>query len=595
MANTSIDLVGLDFSTIKSNLKNFLKTNTQFKDVDFEGSNINVLLDLLAYNTYLNGYYTNMVASEMFLDSAQLRDSIISHAKELNYLPRSFISSKAKITVDITPSAAVSSVAIPKFTSFTTRLGSSTYTFSTDETVVLTASNNGVFSLTTDVYEGSVVSDTFVVDASNTNQRFVLSNQTVDTSQIEVIVYEDSGSSQLTYTQAYGLLGVKNTTQAFFVQAAENSQYEILFGDDVFGRRPKSGSYVVAKYRATSGELPNGASKFAVDGPIDGHANVSVSIVTAAAGGSVAETVESIKFNAPRSFQTQDRAVTASDYETLLKTRFADIQTISVFGGEEADPPQFGKVFISVDVADADGAPETRKEAYLDYIQAKTPLTINVNFVDPEFMYARVYSTVLYNVNNTTKTYADIKSLVQAGISGYNLNSLSDFKSTLFISELSDAINKADTSIVSNDTKIKLVRRLIVPTNTQTNIVTTFDNALQTETGVKLKQDEIHYGHTITSTTFTIDNIPCMLVDDSLGKLYVATEDTNAVDVLKEVGTVDYVTGKVVINSLTVDSYVGNYIELRATPLTQNVSSKKNTILLIDDYDVEVNVVGIKR
>ena len=445
------------------------------------------------------------------------------------------------------------------------------------------------------MYEGSVVSDTFVVDASNTNQRFVLSNQTVDTSRIEVIVYEDSGSSQLTFTQAYGLLGVKNTTQAFFVQAAENSQYEILFGDDVFGRRPKSGSYVVAKYRATSGELPNGASKFAADGPIDGHANVSVSIVAAGAGGSVAETIESIKFNAPRSFQTQDRAVTASDYETLLKTRFPDIQTISVFGGEEADPPQFGKVFISVDVADADGAPETRKEAYLDYIQTKTPLTINVNFVDPEFMYVRVYSTVLYNVNNTTKTYADIKSLVQAGISGYNLNSLSDFKSTLFISELSNAINKADTSIVSNDTKVKLVRRLIVPTNTQTNIVTTFDNALQTETGVKLKQDEIHYGHTITSTTFTIDNIPCVLVDDSLGKLYVATEDANAVDVLKEVGTVDYVTGKVVINSLTVDSYVGNYIELRATPLTQNVSSKKNTILLIDDYDVEVNVVGIKR
>jgi hypothetical protein len=595
MANTSIDLVGLDFASLKSNLKNFLKTNTQFKDVDFEGSNINVLLDLLAYNTYLNGYYTNMVASEMFLDSAQLRDSIISHAKELNYLPRSFISSRAKITVDITPSSPVSSVAVPKFTSFTTRLGSSTYTFSTDETVVLTASNNGVFSLTTDVYEGSVVSDTFVVDNANTNQRFVLSNQTVDTSQIEVLVYEDSGSSLLTYTQSYGLLGVKNSSQVFFVQAAENSQYEILFGDGVFGRRPKSGSYVVAKYRATSGELPNGATKFAVDGPIDGHANVSVSTVTTAAGGSVAETVESIKFNAPRSFQTQDRAVTASDYETLLKTRFADIQTISVFGGEEADPPQFGKVFMSVDVADADGAPETRKQAYLEYIQTKTPLTINVDFVEPEFMYTRVYSSVLYNVNNTTKTYADIKSLIQAGISGYNLNSLSDFKSTLFISELSDAINNADTSIISNDTKIKLVRRLVIPTNTRTNVVTTFDNPLQTETGVKLKTDEIHYGHTITSTTFTINNIPCILVDDSLGKLFIATEDANAVDVLKEIGTVNYETGKVNINGFAVDSYVGNYIELRATPRTQNVSSKKNTILLIDDYDVEVNVAGIKR
>jgi hypothetical protein len=381
----------------------------------------------------------------------------------------------------------------------------------------------------------------------------------------------------------------------FFVQAAENSQYEVLFGDNVFGRRPKNGSYVVARYRATSGELPNGATRFVVDGPIDGHANVSVSVITAATGGSVAETVDSIRFNAPRSFQAQDRAVTSSDYETLLKSRFADIQTISVFGGEEADPPQFGKVFISVDVADADGAPETRKQAYLDYIRTKTPLTINVGFVDPDFMYVRVNSTVLYNVNNTMKTYLDIKSLIQAGISGYNLTSLSDFKSTLFISELSDAINNADTSIVSNDTKIKLVRRVVIPTNKATNIVTTFDNQLQTETGVKLKADEIHYGHTLTSSIFNVNGIPCLLVDDSLGNIYVGTQAAQAVSVVRPVGTIDYETGKVVISALTVDSYAGNYIELRATPRTQNVSSKKSTILLIDDYDVDVNVVGIKR
>jgi hypothetical protein len=193
------------------------------------------------------------------------------------------------------------------------------------------------------------------------------------------------------------------------------------------------------------------------------------------------------------------------------------------------------------------------------------------------------------------KTYLDIKSQIQAGISGYNLTALSDFKSTLFISELSDAINNADTSIVSNDTKIKLVRRVVIPTNKATNIVTTFDNQLQTETGVKLKTDEIHYGHTLTSSIFNVNGIPCLLVDDSLGNIYVGTQAAQAVSVVRPVGTIDYETGKVVISALTVDSYAGNYIELRATPRTQNVSSKKSTILLIDDYDVDVNVVGIKR
>lgn len=595
MANTSIDLVGLDFASLKDNLKNFLKNNTQFKDLDYEGSNINVLLDVLAYNTYLNGFYTNMVASEMFLDTAQLRDSVVSHAKELNYVPRSFVASKANITVDITPTTSVKSVVVPRYTSFTSRVGSNTYTFSTDETYVITTSNNGVFSLNTDIYEGILTTDTFVIDQSNTAQRFVLSNQTVDTSSLYVVVYEDGGQNALTYTQAAGLIGVTATSRVFFVQAAENQQYEILFGDNVFGRKPKNGSYVVVKYRACSGELPNGSLRFSPDGAIDSHTNISVSTILSATGGSVAETVESIRFNAPRSFQSQDRAVTTSDYETLLKNRFSDIQAISVYGGEEADPPQYGKVFISVDVANADGAPLSRKQAYLDFIKDKTPLTIGVEFVDPLFMYLNITTDVQFNVNSTNKSTTDIKSLVQAAISGYSLNSLEDFNVTMFFSALSKAIDAADTSILSNDTTVLMVKRIVPILNTDESFVIDFNNALESETGLKLSKTEAHYGHTIVSSAFQYKGTTSVLVDDTLGNVYIAAEQGDTITVVKRVGTVNYATGRLSVSNFNISDYAGNYVSIKARPLSKNVATVKNTILAIDMADVNVTVSGVKQ
>ena len=348
MANTSIDLVGLDFNSIKTNLKTYLKNNTAFKDVDFEGSNISVLIDLLSYNTYLNSFYTNMVASEMFLDTAALRDSVVSHAKALNYTPRSFVSASANVTISISPTSSTNSVVIPKGTSFTSRVGSNTFTFTTNENLVLSNPNNNVFTSNLTIYEGSYLTDSFVMNYSNSSQRFVISNPTVDTSSISVTVIEDNGDNNINYSKATSLIGMTSVSNNYFIEAAENQQYEIKFGDNVFGRKPKDGSVIVAEYRTSSGELPNGASTFSNDGNIDGHSNVSVSTVSNASGGALNEPIESIRYNAPRAFQTQNRAVTASDYETILKSNFSDIQSISAYGGESLVPPQFGKVFISL-------------------------------------------------------------------------------------------------------------------------------------------------------------------------------------------------------------------------------------------------------
>lgn len=595
MANTTIDLVGLDFSTIKNNLTTFLKNNTQFKDVDYEGSNINVLLDILSYNTYLNAFYTNMVASEMFLDTAQLRDSVVSHAKELNYVPRSFQSAKATITVDITPATAVTSIVVPEYTSFTSRVGSNTYTFSTSETQVLLDYANSTYSTTIDVYEGIITSETFIVNPSNTAQRYVLSNPTIDTSSLSLTVYEDNGQTIIPYLPTGQLFDVADTSRVYFIQAAENQQYEVVFGDGVFGKKPKDGAVVVAKYRACSGELPNGASSFAVDGPIDGHTNIEVTTVENAAAGAISETISSIKFNAPRFFQAQNRAVTTYDYEVLLRAQFADIRDISAYGGEDAIPPQFGKVFIAVDINNTTNVSGVRKLTFLQYLKDKTPLTIIPEFINPTYLYTKVDTKVLYNVNSTNKSTADISTLVQSAISNYNNDNLDGFKKTLYYSPLTKYIDAADQSIISNDTTVFLVSRLVPQLNTDYQFTITTYNALSTEIGPKINVSEIHYGHTFKTTSFTYQNTQCILVDDTLGNVFIAAERGEYIEVVSKVGTIDYTSGSISISNFNITSYAGNYIECIFRTLSRNIEGVKNIVLRIDPNDVSVTVTGVKQ
>lgn len=594
MANTSIDLVGLDFNTLKSNLKTFLKNNTQFKDMDFEGSNINVLLDVLAYNTYLNGFYTNMVASEMFLDTAQLKDSVVSHSKELNYTPRSHTAAQVSLRVNVVPTDVVSSVVVPKYTSFSTRMGGDVYTFTTNDSTIATTTDGITYTFDAIAYEGVVTSETYVVDGTS-SQRFVISNPTVDTSLITVTVYEDNGQNQYTYTQARSLLGVTAQTQVFFVQAAENDQFEIVFGDGVFGRRPKTGATVLVQYRSTNGELPNGATTFVSDGAIDGHTNVTVTSLTSAAGGAIAETVESIRFNAPRTFVAQDRAVTANDYEVLLKARFPEIQAVSVYGGEDHTPPQYGRVFISADVADADGAPVSSQQRFIDYIKDKTPLTIVPQFINPEFLHVEIVANVQYDVTQTTKTTNDIKLAVLAAITEYNRTYLNDFNTTLYYSKLIRAIDASDTSIVGNDTTVTAIKEYHPDFGNTESFVIELGSELVREEGKLLVQDESHFGHAVTSTKFVSENQQCILLDDGLGSMYLGATVGDRISLIKSIGTVNYTTGTITVNSLNVSRLVeGSYVKIFMKTLSKNITARRNVLLLIDVNDVTVNVTGIK-
>jgi len=591
MANTNFDLTTLDFETIKSNFKTFLKrSDSPFKDYDYDGSNINTLLDILSYNTYLNSYYLNMVGSEMFLDTAQLRDSVVSHSKELNYIPRSFRSASANISFTVTPdSGSITSLLLPKGTTFTSVLGSNSFTFSTNENYTYTVNSDGNFNIENlQIFEGEYVTDTFVYDASNTAQRFVLSNPTVDTLSLTVTALENNGANTLAYTRASSLLDVQSTTRAYFLQAAENYQYEILFGDGVIGRPPVSGSVISVEYRISNGPLPNGARNFDIDGPIQGQANVSsITTISAAAGGDVHESIESIKFNAPRHYQNQDRAITASDYENLILANFNEVSTVSVYGGEDAIPPQYGKVVISVDARNADGASELLKSRILSFIRTRSPLSIEPIFVDPEFLFIKVDSLVRFNGSVTTLTPNDIQTLVTSRISNFNTNNLSNYNKTLRYSRLVNDIDLTNASIISNDTTLTPYK-VITPNLNVNNSITlkyNFQINASPRTGYPHSAGDTH---SVFSTRFVYDNTTCILEDDGNGNIVVVSVFSSTHQRLATIGTVDYTTGVVQIDNFNISRYEGSGIKVFVDSYYNDISSTQNVIIEIKDEDIFV-------
>lgn len=594
MANSSINLVDLDFNSLKSSLKSYLSSQAKFQDYNFDGSNMSVLLDVLAYNTYLNTFYMNMVASEMFLDTAQLRDSIVSHAKELNYVPRSFRSAQANVNISITPSTNVSSVVIPAKTGFTSRVGSNTFNFVTSESIAITTSSNGVYyANNTTLFEGSYVTDTFVKNSAIENQRFVLNNPTIDTTSIEITVSENSGANVYTYVQAFSLFGVVSNTNVFFVQPAENEQYEVVFGDNTSGRIPLDGAIVEVAYRLGNGELPNGADTFVNNSSIDGHSNVAITVNSEAVNGSVSESNTSIKFNAPRSFQTQERAITESDYEILLTREFPEIQAISVYGGEKESPPQFGKVFISIDIENSDGIPEIKRNIYNNYLSDKVPLGIVTEIVNPDFVFLKVDTFANYNFNITTLSENQLTTKVLTTITNYNDTHLNDFNASFLYSNFVTAIDNTDNSIINNDTVVIPYYLLTLDTGVSTDFTFSFG----AEILITTPSDQSHSitaDRGVFSTTFIFDGLNCQLEDDGIGNIrIVRVTSTNVVEKLK-VGTISYSTGNVIISKLNVESFTGSGIKLFAKIVSQDYKSSFRNILKIKPEDISVTMVPKK-
>ena len=593
MANSSIVLTNLDFDTIKTTFKSYLQSQERFNDYDFDGSNINVLLDILAYNTYHNAFYLNMVGNEMFLDSAQLRDSVVSHAKELNYVPQSFRSAQANVNISISSTDTTKrSIVIPKGTAFTSRLLDKNYTFSVDENIIISDYSilNNLITFTgknITLYEGFYVNDTYTYTYGSPT-KLIISNKNVDISSVTVTVVEDSGSSTLVYKRATSMFDLTKDSQVFFVQGAESDSYEIVFGDGVTGRRPKNNSIISIEYRISNGELPNGCNKFVPDSTIQGETNIVVLTNSPAAGGNVYETVESIKYNAPRHFTSQERAITTEDYETLLKLNFPEINTVTAYGGEDLNPPQFGKVYVSVDLREVDALPDIKKQEYYRFLKPRSPVSIDPVFVDPEYTYLGITSKVNYNVNITALTADDIKTIAGSAILLYAENNLNNFNRTFRYSKLVQAIDNAQVSIISNETDVTIIK-IITP---ELNRFLTFDISYNIPLTVEQQTTQLTNQFSVYSSFIQYKGIKSFIRDNGTGLLNVLSAATEAV--IDTVGTIDYDTGLLQFSNIKIDSYFGAGIKFYAYPRNKDISTINNVILNIIEEDLAINVVPVR-
>jgi len=580
-SNNALLLTAPDFFSIRGSLKNYLQNQDQFQDYNFEGSSLSVVLDLLSYNTYQNAFLTNMVASEMFIDTAQLQSSIISRAKELGYTPRSSRSAISYINIQIYPNDNPGSIIVPAGTLFTSSIGNQSFSFSTDEAYVINSSNNQYIINNVPLYEGFSIQDVFTITSNAQNQFYDLSNANVDTTSISVFITENGPEVEYTYTNS--IVGLTATSNVYFIQQDFNGLYQISFGDGVTGYSPGINALVRVLYIVSSGIAPNGANTFVNASTIGGYSNVIITTSSSASGGDIEEDIESVRYYAPRLNQTRGRAFTDDDYKVILKNTFPEIKAINSFGGQLVNPPQYGTVLISISLANSTGVPQINQQKYFNFIKTINPTLINPVFIEPQYFYLNVNTTVYYDYTLTSLSQTDIEAEVLQTILDYNSAELEDFDITFRFSNLTTLIDASDNSINSDDTTVLLSIPLNTSALANTSWTINFANQLSTD-------------DCISSTNFKFNNTVCQFADDGLGNLLINTTSTTGVTSKVEVaGTINYLTGTITIFPITFQQIFGSTIKLFAKTLSKDITATMNTILAVDQSNIIINVVPQKR
>ena len=569
----------LDFFGIKNNLKNYLSGLDQFTDFNFEGSGANILLDLLAYVTHYQGFYNNMVANEMFLDSAVKRTSVVSHAKALGYTPSS--SSPSTATVDITINDTDSSITyLSKRTKFKATKDNITYTFtnpSSEEFEVLNSTQKIARNVT--LGEGSWRLASFVVDSNVGNQRFIIPNKNVDMSRITVNVQksttDDSGWSD-TWTEVTDVTELSSTSKVYFTQETEDGFYEIYFGDGILGKKLDDGNLIVVDFLITNGAASNEiGSQDSVSSRSVTSSNISnlsdIVVVTTSNGGSGKETLDSIRFNAPKAYQTQNRNVTANDYKSYISQNYGNAIDVFVWGGEDNDTPEYGKVFVSVKPSNSSVLNNEEKISLQNLIKDQNMVSIIPDLVDPNYIYLNIKSKVKFNPDETTLSASDMKTQVLSSIVDYKLLSLEKFDRNFRHSKFTKSIDDTDDSILGNDTSIKIEKRLTPTIGEFKSYTLRFENPLY----------HPHDGHMpiLSSSlfTYTKDNgvtVNAFLDDDGKGtvRIYELVGDTREY-IKEDIGTIDYTKGIVSLKNFKPDRVENTIIRVFCEPQDNDVLS----------------------
>ena len=586
---TKLDISELDFQGIKENLKTFLSQQDEFRDYDFQGSGMNILLDVLAYNTHYLGFNANMLANEMFLDSASQRANVVSLAKQVGYTPTSAVSSKATIDV-LVNNGSGSSITMVRGTKFTSTVDGTAYNFVNNADVSVTPVD-GVYKFSSlDVFEGTFLNFKYTVNTSDTEQRFIIPNDDVDTTTLTVKIQESSSDTTTnTYTLAQGITGLDNTSKVYFLQEVENGRFEVYFGDGVLGKAVADGNIVILDYIVCNRDAPNGASTFTLSGTVGGFSNVTITTVNNAAGGDSPETIKSIKYNAPRDYTSQDRAVTAEDYKVLVKSLYANAQSVQVYGGEDAATPDYGKVYISIKAKSGSNLTELTKENLVKSLKSFAVASVTPVIIDPETTFIVLTTTFKFDSNLTTKDVSTLGTDVLNAITAYNSNSLEDFSGMFRYSEALKTIDDADPSILSNITKVKMYKFITPTLNSALKYTISYNNAIYNP----------HSGHAssmggvVSSSGFKINDDSStnehFLDDDGEGNIRVYyLSGTTRVYTSTTFGTINYTSGEIVLTSANITS-ISNIDGATSTRVKVTVTPDSNDIVPVRNQTLEID------
>tara|TARA_B100001093_G_scaffold518102_1_gene601818 strand:- start:1118 stop:2971 length:1854 start_codon:yes stop_codon:yes gene_type:complete len=585
---SKLNISQLDFDQIKGNLKRFLSQQNTFNDYDFEGSGMSVLLDLLAYNTHYLSYNANILANEMFIDTADLRNSIVSLAKALGYTPNSPRSPVADLSI-VVNNATGSTLTMPVGTKFSTTVDGQTYNFVTITSNTISPINNIYTFSNVKIYEGTYVTFQYTANTADLDQKFLIQSANADTTTLSVSVQNSaSDTTTNTYTKATSITELDSTSKVYFLQEDEDGKFEIYFGDGVIGKKLEDGNIVILKYVVTNKAAANGATTFTLNGNIGGFSDTTITTNSNAANGTEAETNASVKFNAPKSYSAQDRAVTVEDYKVKVQEIYANAKSVSAWGGEDNDTPFYGRVYISIKAKSGSNLTETTKTDIVNQLKKFSIASVTPVILDPETTDIILTSNVKYNEPATTKGTETIKTDITNALTNYNDNTLNQFDGVFRYSKVIELIDDADSSILSNITTVK-IRKSFTPTlSTATNYTVSFNNALYNP----------HSGHNssaggiLSSTGFKVsgDTTNVYFFDDdgqgNIRRYYLANQVRTYVD--NTAGTIDYSAGSLLINSVNITSVenvrgsASSVIECTVTPSSNDVVPVRNQIVNID-------------
>ena len=575
---TKLQVTELDFDDIKSNLKTYMKNQTEFTDYNFEGSALSTLIDLLAYNTHYLGMNANMAVNEAFLDTATLRSSVVSHAKTLGYTPRSARAPVAYLNVTLNNST-LTSATIAKGTKFTTQVDGTTYSFVCNATQTITPVNSVLRFNNLPVYEGTLVTAKYTVDSSNIEKKYMMTDNRGDTTTLKVSVQNSAADlTTKTYNLATDITQVTATSNVYFLQEVDDGKYEVYFGDNVVGTKPTDGNIIILEYVVTNKDKSNGAKTFSGTS-VAGETNITIATVSASSGGSEPETIQSIKYNAPLDYASQGRAVTTEDYKVIIPKVFADTKAVQVWGGEDNNPPIYGQVFVSIKTISGINLTQAQKDVITTSLDKYNIASVRPTIVDPEITTIKLNTTFKYSANVTTKSGTELETLVRSTLNTYNTSDLEKFDGIFRFSKMSRLIDDTDVSILSNISTVRIQKTIVPQLNTLERYTIDFANPLYNP----------HSGHAtiVSSTGFKLigSTLEMFMDDDGMGNLraYSLTGGTTKTYLDTNIGSVNYSTGVITINSLNITSSTETAgVTVTAQPSSNDIVPVRNQLIEID-------------